>query len=135
MEILEATGSVLTLGLSRNWFRYIFDYKVLIDLDSSVIILHDKAFGLVSERRIPIALVDSVKMSIRAGQGFHLIPMYGVVRVHRDARIDLWIEVRDMGRIELATVRGIQYDAHGVASLGRRVAGFMQKPFIDTSRW
>jgi hypothetical protein len=135
LEILEATDSTLTLGPRRNWLRSIFDYKVIIDRETSAIILFDKAFGLVSRRQIPISNVDSVKMSVRSGHGFMLIPMYRIVRVHKDTQIDLWIEVRDMGKIELETITGLSHDATSVAVLGRRVAEYMQKPFIDTSRW
>jgi len=47
----------------------------------------------------------------------------------------VWIEVRDMGKIHLDTRYGLRSDVGEIASLGSRIADFMRKPFIDTSRW
>jgi hypothetical protein len=133
LDILEITDSVLTLGSARNWARLLFDSKVLIDRANSEIVLFDKAFGLVSERRIPMSSVDSVKMSVRIRRAYNM-PVYRMVPTN-PARIDLWIDVREMGKIELDTHYGVRSDANELASLGSRVAQFMQRPFVDTSKW
>ena len=61
--------------------------------------------------------------------------MVAIMRTNPDARFDLWIEVRDMKKIHIDTLYGLRSDVSDIASLGRRTADFMGKPFIDTSKW
>ena len=135
VNILEVTDSTLTLSMGRSWVMPFLDSRIVIDRDSSEIILRDRVFGFSSESRVPMVLVDSVKMSTRVGRGYFIIPMVALLRTNPDARFDLWIEVRDMGKIHLDTRYGLPSDVGELASLGHRVADFMRKPFIDTSRW
>lgn len=135
MNILEVTDSTMTLSMGGSWIIPIFDSKIVIDRANSEIILTDRVFGFSSESRIPLALVESVKMSTRVGRGYYIIPMVAMLRTNPDARFDLWIEVRDMEKIHLDTRYGLRSDVGEIASLGYRIADFMGKPFIDTSRW
>jgi hypothetical protein len=135
VNILEVTDSTLTLGLSTNWLRFLFDSRIVIDRDASMLLVQDKAFGITAERHIPIDSVDSVKMSVRGGRGYMLIQWYRVVPVTTEVRIDLWIDARELGRVQLSSESGLKSDVGATAVLGRRIAEYMQKPFIDTSRW
>jgi hypothetical protein len=135
LQILEVTDSVLTLGTGRGLGSLFFDSKIVIDRVKAEIILRDRFLGFSSETRIPLELVDSVKMSTRVGRGYYIMPMVAILRTNPDARFDLWIEVRDMKKIHIDTRYGLRSDVGGIASVGRRAANFMNKPFIDTSRW
>ena len=135
LNIREVTDSTMTLSMGRSWVIPVFDSRIVVDRANSEIILRDRVFGFSSESRIPISQVDSVKMSTRVGRGYYIIPMVALLRTNPDARFDLWLEVRDVGKIHLDTRYGLPSDVGEIASLGHRIADFMQKPFIDTSRW
>lgn len=137
MDILEASDSTMILGARWRLCRFLFDTRVLIDRAKSEIVVHRRCFGRSTKRSIPIAKVDSVKMSTRLGTNYRYIRgPQGVMRIYDTPRawFDLWIDATELGRIPLARELGLGTEGSEMESLGRRVAKFMGKPFIDTAK-
>ena len=135
--ILELTDSTMVLGPPRGWSNRFFDSQFSIDRDRAEIIVARRSWGRPSQQFIPMAKVNSVRMSVR--QGTRNLYMIGTSRrrmiyEYPKTRYDLWIDAMELGKLPLGTHYGFRSDFGDLAALGRRVADFMEKPFIDTSK-
>ena len=137
LGILELTDSTMILGPPRGWSNRLFDSRLSIDRDRSEIIVDRRSWGRSSQRSIPMEKVNSVRMAVR--QGTRNLYMIGTSRRrmiydYPKTRYDLWIDAMELGKLPLGTHYGFRSDFGDLAALGRRVADFMEKPFIDTSK-
>lgn len=137
LGILELTDSTMLLGPPRGWSNCLFDSQFSIDRDRAEIVVDRRSWGRFSQRRIPMTKVNSVRMSVR--QATRNLYTIGTTRrrmiyEYPKTRYDLWIDAMELGKLPLGTHYGFRSDFGELAALGRRVADFMEKPFIDTSK-
>lgn len=138
VDILEMDGSTMVLGPRRGWGTRIADSKIYIDCMKKEITVENRLLGRSTIRVIPFAKVNSVRMSKRHGSVYlysvrpsHPMLMYD----NPKTRFDLWIDAMELGKIVLGTRIGLRFDGEDIEHLGRRVADFMRKPFVDTTKW
>jgi len=136
--ILEMNESKMVLGSRRGWSNRIADSKIHIDCAKKEIAVENSLFGRSSVRLIPFHKVNSVRMSTRHGSR-HLYMIRssrpGLMYDNPKTRFDLWIDAMELGKIVLSSRIGLRFDGEDIEYLGRRVADFMLKPFVDTSKW
>ena len=135
MEILLISDTSMVLGAPLG--NFLFDSKVAIDRANGEIEVYRRVFGYPSRRSIPFEKVQGIKMSTSMGANYRYARgPRGLMRLYDTpkARLDIWIDAMELGRIRLASYYGPKSRTEEIAAMGRKVANFMEKSFVDTSK-
>ncbi len=132
MNIVEASDERLVVG--QRWGTPIWDMKFTLDRENREIELKYRILGLTFRSQIPFAQVEAVKIAGHPRWNYVSIPGRGWRRLNYDVRYDLWLDLGEAGRLDIDQQRVPPNAQPSLAMMGRKMAEFMGKPFVNTSR-